>query len=208
MQQLENNATDVFVGSPNEAKPKSRRTLFIIVIAIAAVGLVMSAFLASALLSNPTSQDAWLFDGAYAKYQGETEIMGFDFGFSLKLEVLDLNSTHMCMSTSFRMGSGLGEVAEEENTLWVPLSSVAFIEALGESNATNSYDSKLDFGSLGTRSCTVYEIATEGSTITVYVDKKIGWPLKMTVLMIGEDSLSLSLDINLVDTNIPGLQSQ
>jgi hypothetical protein len=41
----------------------------------------------------------------------------------------------------------------------------------------------------------------------VYVDKAIGWPLKMTVstdeAVLG---LDLELDINLVETNIPSLK--
>jgi hypothetical protein len=204
--QLENNPSNAVSSSPNEAKPKNRSKLLIAVAAIAVVGLVIVAFLVSGLASKPTGQDAWLFKGAYAEYEGSTSVMGFGFDFSVKLEVLDFNSTHAYMSTSFKMGSSLGEIEEQENSTWVELSKVGFIDAFSESNITSSYDATLDFGSLGTRSCTVYEIATDGPTMTVYVDKTIGWPLKMKASMTGEGSLSLSLDINLVDTNIPGLK--
>jgi hypothetical protein len=40
----------------------------------------------------------------------------------------------------------------------------------------------------------------------VYVDKTIGWPLRMKLSMVGEGSTTLSLDINLANTNIPGLK--
>jgi hypothetical protein len=173
---------------------------------MAVVGLVIGAFFASALLSKPTGQDAWLFKGAYAKYEGSTSVMGLGFNFSVKLEVLDFNSTHAYMSTSFKMGSSLGEIAEENNSTWVELSKVGFMNAFSQSNITNSYAATLDFGSLGTRSCTVYEIATDGPTMTVYVDNTIGWPLKMKASVTGEGSTSLSLDITLVDTNIPELK--
>jgi len=202
---LENNQPNTVSSSLNEAKPRSRNKLLIAVVAIAVVGLVVVAFLVSGLASKPTGQDAWLFRGAYAKYGGSTSVMGFGFDFSVKLEVLDFNSTHAYMSTSVKMGSSLVEIEEQENSTWIELSKVGFIDAFSESNITSSYDTTLDFGSLGTRSCTVYEIATDGPTMTVYVDKTIGWPLKMKASMTGEGSLSLSLYINLVDTNIPGL---
>ena len=147
---MENNPANNAPSSPSEAKPKSRKKLLIAVAAMAVVGLVIGAFLASALLSKPTGQDAWLFKGAYAKYEGSTSVMGFGFNFSVKLEVLDFNSTHAYMSTSIKMGSSLGETAEENNSTWVELSKVGFMDAFSESNITNSYDATLDFGSLGT----------------------------------------------------------
>jgi hypothetical protein len=203
---LEDNSATTVSNSPSEAKPKSQNKLLIVVVAMAVAGLLLGAFLVSGLLSKPTGQDSWLFKGAYAKYEGYTSVMGFGFDISAKLEVLDLNSTHAYMSTSFKMGSSLGETAEEENSTWVERSRVGFLDAFSESNITNSYDATLDFGNLGTRSCTVYEFATDGPTMTVYVDKTIGWPLKMKASMTGEGSLSLSLDINLVDTNISALR--
>ena len=203
---MENNPPNTVSGSLKESKPKSRTKLLIAVTAIAVVGLVVVALLVSGLASKPTGQDAWLFRGAYAEYDGSTSVMGFGFDFSVKLEVLDFNSTHAYMSTSVKMGSTLGEIEEQQNSTWVELSKVGFIDAFSETNITSSYDTTLNFGNLGTRSCTVYEIATDGPTMTVYVDKTIGWPLKMKASMTGEGSLSLSLDINLADTNIPGLK--
>jgi hypothetical protein len=204
---LENNAASTVSSSTNEAKLRNRKTILIAVAAMTIVGLVVSAFLFSGLLSAPTSgQDSWLFKGAYARYEGSTSVLGIGFSFSVKLEVLDFNSTHAYMLTSFKMGSSLGEAAEENNATWVELSKVGFMDAFSESNITNSYEATLDFGTLGTRSCAVYEISTDGPTLTVYVDKEIGWPLKMKASMASEGTMSLSLDINLVETNIPELK--
>jgi hypothetical protein len=204
---LESKDANTISGSQNEAKPKSQKKLLMAITAIAIVGLVVSAFLFSGMLTAPTSsEDSWLFKGAYAKYEGSTSIIGFDVNFSVKLEVQDFNSTHAYMSTSFKMISSFApQAAEEENSTWVPLSQIGFTTSFGETNTTNSYDATLDFGSLGTRSCTVYEISTDGPTLTVYTDKAIGWPLKMKASMTGEGTMSLSLDINLVETNIPAL---
>lgn len=127
---LENNTANAVSNSPSEAKPKSQKRILIAVVAMAVIGLAVGAFLFSALLPKPTGQDAWLFKGAYAKYEGSTSVMGFGFSFSVQLEVLDFNSTHAYMSTSFKMGSSLGETVEEENSTWVELSQVGFVKCL------------------------------------------------------------------------------
>ena len=162
--------------------------------------------MASAMLLKPSGQNSWLFKGAYAKYNGSTSVMGFAFDFSVKMQVLDFNTTHAYLSTSFSLSSNIVETIEQENSTWIPLSQVGFTNAFSESNITRTYDATINFDNLGTRSCTVYEIATEGPTLAVYVDKTIGWPLKMTVSMTGEGTTTLSLDIKLVETNIPGLR--
>ena len=198
---MSNNATGSVLSS--EAGPKRRRLL--IAVAVLCVGLVVGAILVSALQPNPPAEEGWLFVGAYADYEGKTSIMLFSFSFSVNLKVLDFNDTHAFMLTSFKMESNAGETVENETSTWVELSNFNFMGAFSDNNLTASYDATVNFGSLGTRSCTVYEYATDGPTMTVYVDKEIGWPLKMKATMTGEDSISLSLDINLVDTNIPAL---
>jgi len=198
---LSNNAAGSVL-SP-EAGPKRRRLL--IAVAVLCVGLVVGAILVSALQPNPPAEEGWLFVGAYADYEGKTSIMWFSFSFSVNLKVLDFNDTHAFMLTSFKMESNAGETVENETSTWVELSNFNFMGAFSDNNLTASYDATVNFGSLGTRSCTVYEYAIDGPTMTVYVDKEIGWPLKMKATMTGEDSISLSLDINLVDTNIPAL---
>ena len=199
------NAEDQTLSSFVEIKPRNRKKLLIFVTALL-IALVAVTFLAFAMLAKPTGQDAWLFKGAYAKYDGSTSVMGFSFDFSVKMEVLDFNATHAKMLTSFSLSSNIVETVNQENSTWVPLSQVGFTNAFSESNITRTYDETINFGNLGSRTCTVYEIATDGPTMAIYVDKTIGWPLKMTVSMAGEGTVSLSLDIKLVDTNIPGLK--
>jgi hypothetical protein len=191
--------------APNGVKPHGQKKLLAVVAVISIAMLLIVTFFASAMLAEPKGQDAWLFKGAYAKYDGSTSVMGFSFDFSVKMEVLDFNTTHAYMSTSFTMSSNVIETIEQENSTWVPLSHIGLANAFSDSNITRTYDATVNFDNLGTRSCTVYEIATEGPTLLVYVDKTVGWPLKMTVSMIGEGTTTLSLDIKLVDTNIPGL---
>jgi len=210
--------------STTAAHSKSRVKL-IAVVFIIAVSVVVSALLASAFISAPPAgQDAWLFKGAYAKYNGSmtSEDMGidmselsmsFDFNvdFAMQLEVIDFNNTHALVSTSFRMNSpvgGMGGTEEVESTTWVPLSEMGFMTEFKDANLETSYESMVDIDGFGTRTFMVYEYAIldEGMAMIVYVDKNIGWPLKMTISIAGDYSINLSLDIKLVDTNIPLLK--
>lgn len=189
--------------SKTESKPKSHIKM-IAVIAVAVIAIVIGAFLVTAFLSQPQGQSAWLFKGAYAKYEGTTTVMFVSFSFMLRQEVVDFNSTHAELLTSVSIGSLLSEPVEEEVSVWVDLSENQYL--IEEGTLVNSYEANLPFEGFGNRDCIVYEYATDGPTLTMYVDKQIGWPLKMKVSMTGEDDLSLDLDINLVETNIPGLK--
>jgi hypothetical protein len=210
------------------AHPKSRVKL-IAVIAIIVVSIVVGALLVSAFISAPPEgQDAWLFKGAYATYIGSMTTddmdidvsgmsMSFDFtvDFTVRLEIVDFNSTHALISTStsIQMSSSFGETegetVEDEQSAWVPLSEMDFMTEFEDVDLTKSYESTVDISGFGTRTCMVYEyeISDEGMAMTVYVDKAIGWPLKMTVSMDeNELGLDLELDINLIETNIPALK--
>jgi hypothetical protein len=212
------------ISSSTTAAPPKSHVKLIAVIAIAAVAVIVGAFLVSAFLSSPQGQNAWLFKGAYATYEGSASISAEDLGsmldmsmsidFTIREEIVDFNSTHALVSTSFQMSSSLGEfggeTVEDENSTWVPLSEMGLMTAFEDVDLTNSYESTVSITGLGTRSCMVYEyaIAEEGLTMTVYVDKNIDWPLKMTINMTNTElpSGDLTVDINLKETNIPALK--
>lgn len=203
---MENTEQNAVSSLPTEAKLKTRKKLLIFVAVLAIVAMVAGAFLTSAFLSTPTNEDGWLFKGAYATYAGSASVMGYGFDFSAKLEVLDFNNTHAYIQTYFRMGSSLGETVENETSTWVELSNFNSIAVFNEGNLTKSYEADINIGTLGTRKCVVYEYTTDGPTMIVYVDKVLNWPVKMQMNMNGEGSLSMSFEINLTDTNIPGLK--
>jgi hypothetical protein len=204
-------------------QPKSHVKL-IAVIAVVAVAVVVGALLVSAFIASPPpqGQDAWLFKGAYAVYEGSASISAEDLGsfldmsmsidFSVRQEIVDLNDTHVLISTAFQMSSSFGEQENNEESAWVPLSEMGFMSAFNNEedvNLTNSYETTVNINGIGTRTCMVYEyaISDEGLTLTVYVDKAIDWPLKMTMNMTNTELPDgLQIDINLTETNIPALQ--
>ncbi len=208
--------------STDMPQPKSHIKL-IAVVAIVAVAVIVGALLVSAFISSPQGQDAWLFKGAYATYEGSTSISAEELGmlgmslsidFTVRQEIVDFNDTHALVSTSFEMSSSFGEFGGEtesdEESAWVPLSEMGLMTAFDDVDLTNSYESTVNIDGFGTRTCMVYEyeIADEGLMMTVYVDKTIEWPLKMTISMTNTElsGVNLELDINLVETNIPALQ--
>lgn len=211
---LESDTENTMSTSNNTAKPR-RHAKLIAVVAVAGILAVVGGLVVSSMLVQPQGQDAgqdtWLFKGAYATYEGRYEgsilNVSISVDFNVRQEVVDFNSTHALISTSFRISPSIGDTVEEENTTWVPLSQMGFMNAFDEGNLTKSYEATVDIAGCGTRTCTVYEYTTSdsGLTMTVYVDNAIGWPVKMTASMPIEGSTGLQLDINLTETNIPGL---
>jgi hypothetical protein len=213
------------ISSSTTAAPPKNRIKLIAIVAVVTVAVVVGAFLVSAFLSSPQGQDAWLFKGAYAIYEGSASISAEDLGsmldlsmsvdFTVRQEIVDFNDTHALISTSFQMSSSLGgyggTTEENEESAWVPLSEMGLMTAFEDEDIdlTNSYESTVNIDGIGTRTCMVYEyaISDEGLTMTVYVDKAIEWPLKMTMSMTNTELPSdLTVDINLVETNIPALK--
>ena len=203
--------------------PKSRIKLIIVIAAIA-VAVVVGALVVSAIIpsSQPLGEDAWLFKGAYATYEGSTSINAEEFGmlnmsltmdFTIRQEIVDFNDTHALISFSYQMSSSFGEFGgdTEQNEIseWVPLSEMGLMTAFEDVEITNSYESTVNIDGIGTRTCIIYEfkIEDQGLAMTVYVDKTIEWPLKMTLSMTNTEfsGLDLELDITLVETNIPSL---
>jgi hypothetical protein len=212
------------VDSTNIPQSKSHIKL-IALVAVVAVSVIIGALLVSAFISSPQGQDAWLFKGAYATYEGSASISAEDLGsifdmslnieFTVRQEIIDFNDTHALISTSFQMSSSFGEYGGEseqnEESAWVPLSEMGLLTAFEDEDIglTNNYESTVNIDGIGRRACMVYEyeISNEGLTMTVYVDKAIEWPLKMTMSMTNTQlPEGLELDINLTETNIPALQ--
>ena len=210
--------------SDSVSQPKSHIKLIMIIAAVA-VAVVVGALFVSVIIpsSQPLDQDDWLFKGAYATYEGSTSISAEELGvlgmslvvdFTVRQEIVDFNDTHALVSTSFQMSSSFGEYGgdpeENRESAWVPLSEMGLMTAFEDVDVTNSYESTVNIDGIGTRTCMVYEykIADDGLEMTVYVDKTIKWPLKMTISMTNTElsGLNLELDINLAETNIPSLK--
>ena len=155
---------------------------------------------ATSQIQSPTS---WMTKGAYAVYEGQAEILSISIDFNARMEVIDVNSTHVEISTSFDMDSSFGS-SENTTSMWVSREEMNFQpEGL---NLNSSYTTQITLPNLGTRNCIVYQYSDQDFSATYYVDSTLQWPLKMVITSpTSDDGQSYNMDVNLVDSNIPGL---
>ncbi len=195
----------------------SKKIIFIIiaVIAVAVVASVAAAVLTTGdqspinktnnqndLTNDQSSPQSWIQKGTYATYAGQAEIMSMSITFSARMEIVDVNQTHMQLSTEYNMSTPFG-ATENTTTTWVSREDMNFQPADLPLNST--YTTQITIPNLGTRTCTVYEYSSEGISAAYYVDNSIQWPIKMVMTSPTVEGQSYNMDISLVDTNIPGL---
>jgi hypothetical protein len=154
------------------------------------------------ITNNQSSPQSWIAKGTYATYAGQTEIFSMRITFNARIEIVDVNQTHMQLSTNYRMSTPFG-ATENTTTTWVSREDMNFQP---ENLALNkTFTTQITIPNLGTRTCTVYEYSSQGISAAYYVDNSIQWPIKMVMTSPAVEGQSYNMDINLVDTNIPGL---
>jgi len=193
-----------------DAKVVHGKRKIVVLVAVAVIAAVLGAGLSLTLLSSHQSASqnvgsaasSWIVKGAYATYEGQTSVLGVSISFTAKMEIVDLNSTHVEIQTDFNMSSPFGN-EENTTTTWVSRSNMTYQP---EGLALNStYQTQVTVPSLGSVSCTAYVYSSQGITATYYVDIQIQWPVKMTMTSPMISGQAYSIDVNLVDTNIKGL---
>jgi len=195
----------------------SKKLITIILVAVIAIATVAStAAILTAGNKSPNSQtndpngltnnqnnpQSWIAKGTYATYAGQAEILSMNITFNARMEIVDVNQTHMQLSTNYNMSTPFG-ATENTTTTWVSREDMNF----QPENLTlnNTYTTQITIPNLGTRTCTVYEYSSEGISAAYYVDNSIQWPIKMVMTSPTVEGQSYNMDINLVNTNIPGL---
>jgi archaellin len=180
----------------------------IVVVAALAAGLSLTMIApaenkAESSESNGSqSSTSWIAKGDYAVYQGDTSVLGFNVGFTAKLEIVDLNATNVEIQTDFNMSTPYGS-DYNNTTQWVSRENMTFQPEGLALNSTGT--AQITVPGLGTRSCTVYQYSSQGVNVTYYVDDKIQWPIRIVMNSPEVEGQSYSVDITLVSTNIPGL---
>ncbi len=156
----------------------------------------------NSITDNQNTAPSWIKKGTYATYAGQAEILSMSINFNARMEIVDVNQTHMQLSTEYNMSTPFG-TTENTTTTWVTRENMNF----EPENLTlnNTYTTQISIPNLGTRTCTVYEYSSQGISAAYYVDNSIQWPIKMVMTSPTVQGQSYNMDINLVDTNIPGL---
>jgi hypothetical protein len=204
----------------NQQTPKiithsTKKIAIIIILAILIIASV--AVLASGLLttsqklpnSGNTNQasdlspsQSWIRVGAYATYQGNATILSMTVNFNATMEIVGLNETYIQVMTNFDMSTPYGNT-ENTTTTWVNRENMTYQpEGL---TLNNTYTTQVTLPNIGIRSCTVYEYNSQGFSAAYYVDNTVQWPVEMIMTSPTVEGQSYSMDITLVNTNIPGL---
>jgi hypothetical protein len=215
---LETNAgNEKSLGIKTESKKDSLKLILIVVVVIAVVIIATLAYVflhpqGGIIDETQESQQDWYFKGAYANYEGSTTYLFLTVDFSMRLEIVDFNSTHVKTLYYINLQSGsLGSLFNEQETNWVPkekLSTFTWEEMEGYA-PRSTYEDHVYIEGLGTKYCKIYEFTQTGIesgnvVVTVYVDPEIMWPLKLSLDLTAENE-NILFDINLKETNIPEL---
>lgn len=184
----------------------------IAVILVAVLITATGAVLASGILTNTNSSNSqssnqdnpqsWITVGAYATYEGQTNILMMPISFNASMEIVGINATFIQVSTTFNMTTPYGST-ENTTTTWVSRENMTYQPDGLTLNST--FSAQVTLPNIGTRSCTVYEYSSQGISAEYYVDNSIQWPIEIIMSSPPVDGLSYNMDITLVDTNIPGL---
>lgn len=183
----------------------------IAILTIAVLIMTLAVGLTAGLLINSqnapeaqnTQNNSWRAKGAYATYEGQANILSTTVLFNAKMEITDLNETHLQISTYFNMSTPFGNT-ENTTTTWVSRENMTFQP--DELTLNSTHVTQITLPNIGTRSCTVYEYKNQDISATYYIDNELQWPIKMTMTSPEVNGESYNIDINLTESNIPGLQ--
>jgi len=152
--------------------------------------------------SNQPSSQSWMAIGDYATYQGQATVLSMTVNFNATMEIVGLNETYIQVQTSFGMSTPFGST-ENTSTTWVNRENMTYQPAGLTLN--NTCITQVTLPNIGTQSCTEYIYSSQGISAAYYIDNSIQWPVEMTMTSPPVDGESYSMNITLVDTNIPGL---
>jgi|WetSurMetagenome_2_1015567.scaffolds.fasta_scaffold105160_2 hypothetical protein len=184
-----------------QAKFNIKKLAILLIVTIIAAVVILAT--PGILVQNQTATPQnWIKIGAYSTYEGQTTILSFTVTFNARMEIVDLNDTQVEIQTSIDMSTPYGS-NQNTTTTWVNRSNMTF-QPEGLTLNSNRTE-QVSIPHIGTRTCTVYEYKNQDITATYYVDNQIQWPIKMTITTPITEGQSYSMNINLVDSNIPGL---
>jgi len=143
----------------------------------------------------------WLFKGAYADYYGEISVLGIPLKLEMRIEIVDIVGSRVKMLTYLKTTSPLG-AQETQQTMWTDIGTNTY--QMEGFDLKRQYEGDVYVKGLGTRRCLILEYDSRygNGSITFYIDKTVDWPIKIGFK---GGSPQFSMDLDLTDSNIPGL---
>ena len=180
-------------------RPTARIASVIVVIVVAAVGGYYGYGYVSRL-----SQPTYPFKGAYAEY-GANGTALFPYQVSIRLEVVDLNSTATQLHTTYKFTLA-GQTRQNSTTQWVKSASGATTSPFTPTLTPSRVYATTVSISGRTFDVTAYEYNAQSAVTTLYVSKQVPLPVQFK-FTVGTPPNIFSISINLIGTNIPQLSS-
>lgn len=168
---------------------------FVLVFVISA----LTVLIGYSLLPNSEQDLAqpWMFKGAYVTYNGQVVDVSAQTSLSAKIEVTDVNASHVQVRTSSTIAPLSGPEVNDYFTLWISKANISF-QPPGEAFA-GSYSAQV-----ANRACTVYQYTNEAINATFYIDDALKWPVRL-VYVTGFENQLYTLYFSLNSTNIEAL---
>jgi len=151
----------------------------------------------------PKTESPWISENAYTTYEGKTTLLGLiSLNVTVRLEVVDSNLTHANVLSYVKLETNSTDPAEYQKIIWINFENKSL--TMEDSELIDVYEETIYIEGFGNRDCFVYEYITENRDLIFYLDKQTVWSIKLNYGLEGE--FDLSLDLNLVETNIPELK--
>lgn len=168
-----------------------------LIVAVVVAGALVAAVAGAYWYSLP--HYPWLFQGAYAIYEGNTTIIFIPVEFEARVQVMEYNATHARFFLLVNM-TALGISSDNSSSVWFSFREKAV--AWPGATLNQTYEGDFLIEGYGVRHCYVSENVSPAGKGLIYVDSQTLWPLKLRF----EATSAIGLDILLVETNIPGLK--
>jgi len=179
----------------------TKRNIAIILTAVIALGAVATAYeLQSSLTSN---NPPWLFKGAYATYAEQTTVANVPFNITVRLLVIDFNSTDVEETNYYSVQSPLVSNTNQ-TTSWEKTNTAANFTSVPGLTYENAFSTTRVVNGK-TYDCTAIRFALYNVTFVYYVENKVRFPVEITFSEPVNKALTLNFDLLLVRSNIPGL---
>jgi len=182
----------------------TKRNLAILVVAVVALASVGTVYYSGFLNSSPLSnggKPVWLFKDAYATYAAQTTIETMRINFTIRIQIVDFNSTAVEENDSTWLRNPL-PLFSNHTTAWVKLSSASVNTVSGFTLSGTSQTTRTVGGK--TYDCTAFQYTSGVVTYVFYQDNKVGFPVEIT-LSEPLGGVTFTYDLLLVHSNIPGL---
>jgi hypothetical protein len=168
-----------------------------LIIVVAVAGVLVAALAGAYWYSLP--HYPWLFQGAYSVYEGNATVLFIPVEFQARLQVMEYNATHAKVFTMVNM-TALGVSSTNSTSVWFSFEEKNFAWPGADFSQTHEGDYYIE--GFGVRHCFVAESVSPVGEGLIFIDSQTLWPIKLRF----EAMSAISVDIYMVETNIPGLK--